>query len=211
MNNNGILIVFSGFSGSGKGTIMKELMSRYSDNYGLSISATTRKPRYCEQDGREYFFKTRTEFETMIENKELVEYAEYVGNYYGTPCAYVQEQLALGKDVILEIETQGGHKVKEKFPDTLLLFVTPPTAKELHDRLTARQTETADVIQGRIKQAIRECDSIGDYDYLIVNDCLNEAVELVHEIISTEHYRIARNAHKINVLKTELELFSEGE
>lgn len=211
MNKKGILVVLSGFSGSGKGTIMKELMCRYADNYALSISVTTRQARFCEQDGRDYFFKSRTEFETMIQHNELIEFAEYVGNYYGTPCSYVQEQLSLGKDVILEIETQGGHKVKEKFPDTLLIFVAPPTALELHERLTARQTETAQVINGRFKQAIQECDSIKDYDYLIINDDLNEAVERVHQIISNEHYRIGRNANKINVLKAELELFSKGE
>ncbi len=102
MNKKGILVVLSGFSGSGKGTIMRELMDRYSDQYALSISVTTRKPRFCEQDGRDYFFKNRTEFESMIQHKELIEYAEYVGNYYGTPCHYVQEQLSLGKDVILD-------------------------------------------------------------------------------------------------------------
>ncbi len=122
MNTHGILIVVSGFSGSGKGTIMKELLKRY-DNYALSISATTRAPREGETDGREYFFKTREEFEKMIAKEELIEYAEYVNNYYGTPRAYVEEQLTAGKDVILEIEIQGALKVKKKFPDTLLLFV----------------------------------------------------------------------------------------
>ena len=130
MNTHGILIVVSGFSGSGKGTIMKELLKRY-DNYALSISATTRAPREGETDGREYFFKTREEFEKMIAKEELIEYAEYVNNYYGTPRAYVEEQLTAGKDVILEIEIQGALKVKKKFPDTLLLFVTPPSAEEL--------------------------------------------------------------------------------
>ena len=133
MNTHGILIVVSGFSGSGKGTIMKELLKRY-DNYALSISATTRAPREGETDGREYFFKTREEFEKMIAKEELIEYAEYVNNYYGTPRAYVEEQLTAGKDVILEIEIQGAMKVKKKFPDTLLLFVTPPSAEELRKR-----------------------------------------------------------------------------
>ena len=133
MNTHGILIVVSGFSGSGKGTIMKELLKRY-DNYALSISATTRAPREGETDGREYFFKTREEFEKMIAKEELIEYAEYVNNYYGTPRAYVEEQLTAGKDVILEIEIQGALKVKKKFPDTLLLFVTPPSAEELRKR-----------------------------------------------------------------------------
>ena len=124
--NKGILTVVSGFSGSGKGTIMKELMRRYADRYALSISATTRAPREGERDGIEYFFRTKEQFEQMIKEDALVEYAQYVGNYYGTPRAYVEEQLNAGKDVILEIEIQGALKVKEKFPDTLLLFVTPP-------------------------------------------------------------------------------------
>ena len=130
MREKGILIVVSGFSGSGKGTIMKELLKQY-DNYALSISATTRNPRPGEKDGREYFFKTVEDFEKMIAKEELIEYARYVDNYYGTPRAYVEEQLEAGKDVILEIEIQGALKVKEKFPDTLLLFVTPPSAEEL--------------------------------------------------------------------------------
>ena len=128
MREKGILIVVSGFSGSGKGTIMKELLKQY-DNYALSISATTRNPRPGEEDGREYFFKTVEDFEKMIAKEELIEYARYVDNYYGTPRAYVEEQLEAGKDVILEIEIQGALKVKEKFPDTLLLFVTPPSER----------------------------------------------------------------------------------
>ena len=137
MREKGILIVVSGFSGSGKGTIMKELLKQY-DNYALSISATTRNPRPGEEDGREYFFKTVEDFEKMIAKEELIEYARYVDNYYGTPRAYVEEQLEAGKDVILEIEIQGALKVKEKFPDTLLLFVTPPSAEELKSRLVGR-------------------------------------------------------------------------
>ena len=127
----GILIVVSGFSGAGKGTLMKELMRKYPENYALSISATTRGPRDGEVDGREYFFLSREKFEKMIANNELIEYAKYVENYYGTPRAYVEKMLDEGKDVILEIEIQGALKVKEKFPDTLLMFVTPPNAREL--------------------------------------------------------------------------------
>ena len=135
MDRKGILIVVSGFSGSGKGTLMKELLSRYPDTYALSVSATTRRPRDGEQDGREYFFITEDEFEKMIAKEELIEYARYVKNYYGTPKEYVRKQLDAGKDVILEIEIQGALKVKEAFPDTLLLFVTPPNAEELKKRL----------------------------------------------------------------------------
>lgn len=211
MSKRGILVVLSGFSGAGKGTIMKELIQKYPKHYALSVSATTREPRYNEVHGREYYFISKQEFENMIAEQKLVEYAHYVGNYYGTPCDYVQQQLNIGKDVILEIETQGGHKVKERFPDTLLLFVTPPSACELYKRLVNRQTETEDVIRGRLQQAVVECDSMKDYDFLIVNDLLDRAVQEVHEIIQNEHYRISRNKNKINAMKTELELFSEGE
>ena len=159
MEQEGILIVVSGFSGSGKGTIMKELLQRY-DNYALSISATTRQPREGEVDGREYFFKTREEFEKMIAKDELIEYAKYVNNYYGTPKAYVQEQLHAGKDVILEIEIQGALKVKEKFPETLLLFVTPPTASELKKRLVGRGTESMEVIEQRMLRACEEAEGM---------------------------------------------------
>ena len=129
MNKKGILIVVSGFSGAGKGTLMKEIMKQY-DNYALSISATTRAPREGEVHGKEYFFSTVDEFEKMIANNELIEYAKDVDNYYGTPRAYVEQILEEGKDGILEIEIQGALKVKEKFPETLLLFVTPPPVEE---------------------------------------------------------------------------------
>ena len=159
MREKGILIVVSGFSGSGKGTIMKELLKQY-DNYALSISATTRNPRPGEEDGREYFFKTVEDFEKMIAKEELIEYARYVDNYYGTPRAYVEEQLEAGKDVILEIEIQGALKVKEKFPDTLLLFVTPPSAEELKSRLVGRGTETHQIIQGEHRRSFRNAEFI---------------------------------------------------
>ena len=151
-DTKGILLVMSGPSGAGKGTLCAHLREQIP--VALSISATTRAPREGEVDGREYFFKTREEFEQMIEHDELVEYAQYVGNYYGTPKAYVEEQLRAGKDVILEIEIQGALKVKEKFPNTLLLFVTPPSAEELRKRLEGRGTETQEVIDGRKRRNI---------------------------------------------------------
>lgn len=202
--NKGILTVVSGFSGAGKGTIMKELMSRYSDEYALSISATTRNPRPGETDGVEYFFRTRAEFEQMIAEDALVEYAEYVGNYYGTPRAYVEEQLDAGKDVILEIEIQGALKVKEKFPDTLLLFVTTPTAAELKSRLLGRGTESVEVIENRLARAVQEAEGIEHYDYLVVNDVLDESVEEVHQLIRNEHNRVSRNIEAINKMRREL-------
>ena len=159
MDNQGVLAVISGFSGAGKGTLMRALLERY-DNYALSISATTRAPREGEVDGREYFFKTREEFEQMIEHDELVEYAQYVGNYYGTPKEYVFSNLKAGKDVLLEIEIQGALKVRRQFPDALLLFVTPPSAEVLKNRLIGRGTETMDVIEHRLARALEEAEGL---------------------------------------------------
>ena len=203
MNKEGILIVVSGFSGAGKGTIMKALLERY-DNYALSISATTRNPRPGEEEGKAYFFKTTEEFEKMIAKDDLIEYAMYVGNYYGTPKAYVEEQLRAGKDVILEIEIQGALKVKEKFPNTLLLFVTPPSAEELRKRLEGRRTETQEVIDGRMKRAIEEAEYMDQYDYLVVNDELDVCVEEMHHLIQGEHERCFRNQTFIEHMKREL-------
>ena len=206
-NGQGILVVVSGFSGAGKGTLMKALLEKY-HNYALSISATTRSPREGEQDGREYFFVTRDKFESMIEEKELIEYAQYVNNYYGTPRQYVFQQMADGKDVILEIEIQGALKVRRQFPDALLLFVTPPSAEVLKNRLIGRGTETMDVIEHRLARALEEAEGLEEYDYLVVNDVLEEAVREVHEIIQNEHYRVVRNADKIREMRNELKGFT---
>jgi len=208
--NRGILLVLSGFSGSGKGTVVKEVMKKYSDTYALSISATSRQPRPGERDGIEYFFKTREEFEEMIAKDELVEYAQYVSNYYGTPKAYVEEQLAAGKDVILEIEIQGALKIKKKFPETLLLFMTPPSADELKDRLVGRGTETMDVVESRLARAVEEAQGIEEYDYLIVNDDLEECVERFHSIVSNEHYRVSRKQQFIEDMRGQLTAFSKN-
>ncbi len=172
MNKKGILVVVSGFAGSGKGTLMKKLMTDY-DDYALSVSATTRLPRPGEVDGREYFFKTVEEFKKMIAEEEFIEYAQYVSNYYGTPKKYVKEQLNEGKDVILEIEIQGALQIKEKFPEALLLFVTPPSAEILKNRLIGRGTEEASVIQKRLERAREEAEGIEKYDYFVINDELD--------------------------------------
>ena len=210
MREKGILIVVSGFSGSGKGTIMKELLKQY-DNYALSISATTRNPRPGEKDGREYFFKTVEDFEKMIAKEELIEYARYVDNYYGTPRAYVEEQLDAGKDVILEIEIQGALKVKEKFPDTLLLFVTPPSAEELKNRLIGRGTETADVIASRLRRAAEESEGMNNYDYILINDQVEDCVDQLHQIILSERCRAQRNEELINTIQEEARIFMKGD
>lgn len=211
MKNKGILTVVSGFSGSGKGTIMKELMAKYSDVYALSISATTRESRPGETNGKEYFFVTREEFKAMIEREELIEYAQYVNNYYGTPRDYVFEQLEHGKDVILEIEIQGALKVKEKYPDTLLMFVSPPNATELKNRLEGRGTEDAATISSRLSRAWQEAQGVEKYDYFVINDVLKECVEEVHAIIKNEHARVFRNQELIDTIKNELNEFSKGE
>ena len=206
MREKGILIVVSGFSGSGKGTIMKELLKQY-DNYALSISATTRNPRPGEEDGREYFFKTVEDFEKMIAKEELIEYARYVDNYYGTPRAYVEEQLEAGKDVILEIEIQGAMKIREKFPDTLLVFVCPPSMEELKNRLVGRGTETLDVINGRLRRAVEESKGMDKYDYLLINDDLEECVDTLHETIRCERMRTSRNHDFVSRIQKEAEAF----
>ena len=211
MNRRGILIVVSGFSGSGKGTLMKELLSRYEDTYALSISATTRSPREGEVDGREYFFKTREEFEKMIAKDELIEYARYVENYYGTPRDYVEKQLDAGKDVILEIEIQGALKVKKASPDTLLLFVTPPSAEELKRRLVGRGTETMEVIESRMKRAVEEAKGMDRYDYLIINDDLETCAKQMHTIIQGEHHRSFRNTGFMKEIKEDLSRSLKGE
>lgn len=210
MKRKGILIVVSGFSGAGKGTLMKELLKNY-DNYALSISMTTRGPREGETDGKEYFFTTRENFEKKIAEDGLIEYAEYCGNYYGTPKAYVQQQLEAGKDVILEIEIQGALKVKEKFPDTLLLFVTPPDAAQLKSRLVGRGTETMEVIETRMNRAAEESEGIEAYDYLVINDVLEECTKEIHEIVQMTKYQPARNAEFIENFRTELKEMSKGE
>lgn len=204
MKERGILIIVSGFSGAGKGTLMKELLNRYPEEYALSVSATTRGPREGEEHGREYFFISTDEFEKMIAKGELIEYARYVENYYGTPRGYVEEKLEEGKDVILEIEIQGALKVKEAFPNTLLLFVTPPSASELKSRLVGRGTETMDVIRSRLNRACEEAQGMENYDYLIVNDDLDACVEEMHSIIRGEHRRISRNAEFLEKIKQDL-------
>ena len=202
MNKKGILIILSGFSGVGKGTVVRRLLSDY-DNYALSISATTRKPREGEEDGVSYFFKSKEEFEQMIKEDSFIEHARYVENYYGTPKAYVQEQLDAGKDVILEIEIQGAMKIKEKIPDTVLIFVTPPTIQELKNRLVGRGTETQDVIESRLKRASEEAEGIESYDYLLVNDVVEDCVDELHEIILSERRRASRNEEFIRTIQKE--------
>lgn len=204
--NKGVLVVVSGFSGAGKGTVMKELLSRY-ENYALSISVTTRDPRPGEEEGKAYFFRTKEEFEAMIQEDALLEHAQYVGNYYGTPRSYVEKQLSDGKDVILEIEIQGAMNIKEKIPGAVLVFVTPPNMEELQKRLVGRGTEEEAVIQSRLKRAGEEAEGMENYDYLLINDDLNVCVETLHQIIQSEHYKANRNLELIQTLKEQAKMF----
>lgn len=203
----GVLVIVSGFSGAGKGTVMKRLMEKY-DSYSLSISATTRMPREGEQDGREYFFKTVDEFEEMIKNGQLIEYARYVGNYYGTPREYVEKQLDDGRNVILEIELQGALQVKEKIPETVLVFLTPPKAAELENRLRGRGTEDDETIKARLKRASEESDYMEKYDYVLVNDDLEKCVDDLNGIIRSEQWKTGRNDSFIKELRTDLSRFA---
>lgn len=207
MGKKGMIIVLSGFSGAGKGTIMKHLLKAHPDKYHLSISATTRAPRQGEQDGREYFFRTREEFDTMIEQGELLEYATFNGNSYGTPRAYVERLVAEGKDVILEIEIQGALQVKKIYPEAVLLFVMPPSADALKSRLVGRGTETEAVIAERLAISSKESQFMKEYDYLVVNDDLERSVKNVHSIILSEHYRTTRNVETIDTIQKDLKKF----
>ena len=216
MNHKGLLIVISGFSGAGKGTLMKKLMENY-DRYALSVSMTTRAPREGEVDGREYFFATREQFEDKINQGGFIEYAQYCGNYYGTPKDYVEQQLEAGKDVILEIEIQGAMKVKEQFPDAVLLFVMPPSVPVLYQRLVGRGTETKEVILERLYRAKEEAVGIEDYDYIIVNDDLDKCVIQLHELLDQTHikrqsqYDPENYTELIENIRTELNGLVKGE
>lgn len=202
--NKGILIVVSGFSGAGKGTLMKALLSRY-DNYALSISMTTRAPRPGEEEGREYFFVDKDTFEDRIAKEQLIEYAQYCGNYYGTPRSYVEEQFEQGHDVILEIEIQGALKIQERFPDALLLFVMPPSAQELKKRLVGRATESMEVIEKRLKRANEEAAGIEKYDYIVINDELESCTKELHALIQAAHNTPGRQKAFIEEIRKELQ------
>ena len=167
MEQKGKLVVISGFSGAGKGTLMKALLAAHPDRYALSVSATTRDPRPGEKDGVDYFFVTDETFDSMIQKDDFLEYAKYVSHSYGTPRSYVEENLNLGKNVILEIEIQGALKVKEKIKDAVLMFVTAPDAGTLRDRLVGRGTETPEVIAARLARACEESEGIENYDYFL--------------------------------------------
>ena len=206
MSKKGILVVVSGFSGVGKGTLMKMLVEQH-DNYALSVSATTRAPREGEENGREYYFHTVEEFQDMIRRQELLEYACYCGNYYGTPLCYVEEMLEQGKDVFLEIELQGAMKIREMYPEALLLFVMPPSDQELYRRLAGRGTESPEVIAARLRRAGEEAEGIENYDYVVINDQLEVCAEEMHRLIMSQHLLAERNLEFIDKVRKEVRQF----
>lgn len=209
MEKKGILIVISGFSGAGKGTLVKTLIKKH-DNYALSISMTTRKPREGEREGVEYFFTDRERFEETIRQNGLIEYARYCDNYYGTPRAYVEQQLEAGNNVILEIEIQGALKIKEQFPESLLIFITPPSAGELKRRLVSRGTESEAVVAKRLARAAEESEGIEAYDYIVVNDDLQACAEEVHRLVEDSRRAPVRSRALIEEIRNELKAFAKG-
>ena len=192
MSERGLFFVFLGPSCVGKGTVRQEIFSTPDHKFEYSVSMTTRAQRPGEVDGKDYFFRSREEFEELIRNGQMLEYAEYVGNYYGTPLTYVNETLDKGIDVFLEIEVQGALQVKKKVPDAVFIFLTPPDLNELQERLVGRGTDSEEVIAQRIERAREEIALMSEYDYAIVNDEVPLAAERVKRVIEAEHFRVDR-------------------
>ena len=196
LNERGLLIVMSGPSGVGKGTVRKALFDMKNHNLTYSVSMTTRKMREGEVDGKDYYFVSKEEFLKRIDEGKFLEYAQFVGNYYGTPLDKVNEQLDEGKEVFLEIEVEGAMQVKKKVPDCVLIFIVPPSKEALYSRLKNRGTESEEVIQQRIEKANREFKVAKNYDYIVVNDEVNNAADRVLAIIRAEHARTSRSIDK---------------
>lgn len=196
LNDRGLLVVISGPSGVGKGTVRKALFNMPKHNLTYSVSMTTRKMRPGEVDGTDYYFVSKDEFEQKIEDGKLLEHAEFVGNYYGTPLDKVNEQLDMGHEVVLEIEVEGALQVKKKMPDCVMIFLVPPGKQALYDRLKGRGTESDEVISQRIEKANREFQKAYLYDYIVVNDEVNNAADRIMAIIRAEHAKTERSIHK---------------
>lgn len=196
LDKKGLLIVISGPSGVGKGTVRKALFDREGHDLVYSVSMTTRKPREGEVDGIDYYFVSQEEFERQIEVDNLLEYARFVGNYYGTPYDKVEAQLEKGNEVVLEIEVQGAIQVKAKKPDAVFIFIAPPSYKALEQRLRRRGTETEDIIKERLDKAYREIEQAPAYDYIVINDDVDNAADRIMAIIRAEHAKCDRSLHE---------------
>ena len=200
LDDKGLLIVISGPSGVGKGTVRKALFERDDHNLVYSISMTTRKPRVGEINGKDYFFVSREEFEKRIKENGFLEYAEFVGNYYGTPIDEVKKQIAAGNEVVLEIEVQGALQVREKVKDAVFVFIAPPSLEYLYSRLHTRGTENEEIIKQRIEKAKKEIDLAYKYDYIVINDTVDNAADRIMAIIRAEHAKTERTIHKYKKL-----------
>ena len=200
----GLLIVLSGPSGVGKGTVRKAIFEHPKTNFKYSISMTTRDPRIGEVDGVDYFFKSKEKFEELIAADKFIEYAKYVGNYYGTPVDYVKDTIEAGDDIFLEIEVEGAKQVREKFPDALFIFLSPPGLKELENRLIGRGRDSDDVIKRRISKAKEELRLMNLYDYVVVNEDVDEARGRIQCIVEAEHMKRERVENKLRQM---LEVF----
>ncbi|OQX93461.1 MAG: guanylate kinase [Tenericutes bacterium 4572_104] len=196
LNDKGLLVIISGPSGVGKGTIRKALFEIPDNNFCYSVSMTTRKPREHEVDGQDYFFVTREEFERRIKENGFLEYAEFVGEYYGTPIDYIEKQMEAGKEVIVEIEVQGALQIQEKNLDAVFIFIVPPSKKALIERLKNRGTDSKEVIKKRVEKAEREYKLAYKYDYIVVNDEVYNAADRIYAIIRAEHAKTERSIHK---------------
>lgn len=210
MKKPGVLLVMSGFSGAGKGTVVRGLLN-HKKNYSLSVSATTREPRNGEVNGESYHFVTKDAFNEMIIDNQFLEWATYVNNFYGTPKEYVFEQLELGKNMILEIELQGAMKVREHYPGAVMVFIVPPSIKELKDRLVGRGTESMEVVLKRLQRAEEETAYIKDYDYIVENDCLEDCIETVHSIVVAEQHLAKHYGGIEQVLENQFNMVLKGE
>lgn len=204
MIDRGLLIVLSGPSGVGKGTVRKAIFEQEENDLEYSISMTTRKAREGEIDGIDYFFRTKEQFEDLIEKDGLLEYAEYVGNYYGTPLDYVNQTLASGRDVFLEIEVQGALQVRKKMPEGIFIFLTPPGLVELKSRIVGRGTDESSVIESRMEKAVEEINLMQHYDYAVENDKVEKAVTKIKNIIECEHLKVSRVIHRYKKMIEEL-------
>lgn len=200
LDDKGLLVVLSGPSGVGKGTVRKSLFEREDHNLVYSISMTTRKPREGEVDGKDYFFVSREEFEKRIEDDKFLEYAEFVGNYYGTPVNEVNKQIELGNEVVLEIEVQGALQVREKVKNAIFVFIAPPSLDALYSRLKGRGTESEEVIKQRIEKAKKEINLAYKYDYIVINDTVENAADRIMAIIRAEHAKTERAIHNYKKL-----------
>ncbi|WAW14239.1 guanylate kinase [Peptostreptococcus equinus] len=204
LKKRGLLLVVSGPSGAGKGTVCKKVIEN-NDNIMLSVSATTRQPRTGEVEGISYYYKTKEQFEHMIENGQLLEYARVYDNYYGTPKQEIYDQLENGTDIILEIEMQGAMQVKKKFPQAVFIFILPPSLNELKNRIVGRGTETIDQIEKRMSSAFGEIKLIKDYDYFIFNDSIEKSADQVMSIVNAERSKVIRYKEEIiSIFKKEI-------